>query len=593
MSDPLKIYTDYLTQDKRNLQKCQQKQKRFFIFRILSFSAIILSLVYLPFNLALIFASILLVLFLSIVRKSILTEKEEKLLTRLIAITNAEIKAQDGSFGHFHEGNEFVDPRHPYSYDLDIFGGGSLFQFLNRTTTPLGRKKLASYLEATETDIEKLTKRQQAVTELERDLRWRHLFAAQGDLNNEKDLKLLEQFSEKDHLRNTKRVKVAITIIPIIAIVCLILVFTGLVNWSILLLLAAFNISILTFSKKTINKYYLHFGNQTKILQQYQTLLKLIEERNFETPDLVALKKNLSSKTLPASQIIQKLQSYLARFDYRGNILFIVFADPLFLWDLICVYKLNNWHLKYHRELQKWFDVIATIDALFSLANFNYNHSDFAIPVFTDHDFFIDGEQMAHPLIKKEVRIGNNFSMIGKSQLIILTGANMAGKSTFLRTVGVNMILAMNGCRCCAEKFRMKPVHLYTNMRTTDNLLKAESYFHAELLRLQAILNQIKSGVETLVLIDEMLKGTNSDDKLEGSRALTRHLIKLEANGIISTHDLKLTQLQHEYPANIHPLCFEITIENDNLVFDYKLRPGVTQTMNAIFLMRKMGISTE
>lgn len=586
-------YDVFLKLYESELLNCRQKQKRFFLLRLLTFSSIILSFVYLPLYIATAVGVIFLILFLFTVRLSILVEKQEKLFIRLVAVNKAEIKAQNGSFDHFNEGHEFIDTAHPYTYDLDVFGKGSLFQFLNRTTTPLGRRKLASYLETTGIDIEILIRRQKAIAELENDVEWRQLFAAKGDLDNEKDLRLLDQFSEKDHLRNSNRIKHTIVLIPILSVIILFFVFAGLVNWSLLLLPAAINISILTFSKKTIERYYMHFGNQTKILQKYQDLLKLIEDRNFETPDLIELQSKLNSESLSASKIIKKLQGYLSRFDYKGNFLFIIFADPLFLWDLIYVYKLNNWHLKYHRELKTWFDVIATIDALSSLANFNYNHSDFTVPAFTDANFCIEGKQMGHPLIRHETRVGNDFSMTESGQIIILTGANMAGKSTFLRTIGINLILAMNGCRCCAQEFKLKPVHLFTNMRTTDNLMKAESYFHAELLRLQAILNQFKSGIETFVLIDEMLKGTNSDDKLEGSKALTRQLVKLQANGIISTHDLKLTGLKDEFPANIHPLCFEINIEKDNLVFDYKLRPGVTRTMNAIFLMRKMGITTE
>jgi len=166
----------------------------------------------------------------------------------------------------------------------------------------------------------------------------------------------------------------------------------------------------------------------------------------------------------------------------------------------------------------------------------------------------------------------------------------MAGKSTFLRTLGINMILALNGCRCSADQMTLSPAPLYTNMRTTDNLQKEESYFHAELLRLKGILDEIQNGSPAFILIDEMLKGTNSVDKLQGSVALTQRLLALNANGIISTHDLKLAELEQQYPHNITSLCFEIRIENDKLFFDYLLKQGITKTMNASFLMQQMGI---
>lgn len=177
-----------------------------------------------------------------------------------------------------------------------------------------------------------------------------------------------------------------------------------------------------------------------------------------------------------------------------------------------------------------------------------------------------------------------------KGTISIITGANMAGKSTFLRTVGVNMILAMNGCRVCADSFSLTPVPVYTNMRTTDNLQKDESYFYAELLRLQQMLELINEGTQVFIIIDEMLKGTNSIDKLNGSKALIEKLIALGANGLVATHDLKLTELKEQFPDKIINQCFEVTLANDNLRFDYKLQDGVTTTMNATYLMKQMGI---
>jgi len=591
MNTRLTAYEENLQKYRHALATCNQKQKRFFIFRLVSFSAIILSLIYLPLYVAFLFATVSFILFFWSVRRVIRLDKEESFLKRLIDLNEREIKAINGNFNHFTDGKQFIDSSHPYTYDLDVFGQGSLFQFINRTTTPLGLKKLANLLKSYETEIEQLQSRQCSIADLETDLEWRQLFAAKSNLDNEKDLKLLNQFSQKDRLRNPERIRIAITWIPLISFVCVVLAIAGWINWSILLGLAIFNTVVLTFSKKTIDKYYDHYGSQAEILEKYQDLIELIEKRHFESPELIGLQNKLKIGDQTASSVIRQLKHHLSRFDYRGNFLFIAIADPLFLWDLIYVYKLYLWHRKYHQELEVWFDVMATFDALSSLSNFNFNHPDFVIPTFRNESFCFDAKNLAHPLIKSKVRVGNDFVMTQKGEIIILTGANMAGKSTFLRTIGINMILAMNGCRCCADKLTIKPILLYTNMRTTDNLMKAESYFHAELLRLQSILTQIKSGSETFVLIDEMLKGTNSADKLEGSKELTKQLIRIRANGIIATHDLKLTDLEEEFPQYIHTFCFEIEIENDNLIFDYKLQKGVTRTMNALFLMRKMGIT--
>jgi len=262
----------------------------------------------------------------------------------------------------------------------------------------------------------------------------------------------------------------------------------------------------------------------------------------------------------------------------------------LLLWDLRCTLKLFQWQKKHSESIHQWFEVLAEFDALSSLANLNHNHPEWTLPKLEDGDFHLTANKLKHPLIKEAKNIGNDFRMNGHGQIAIITGANMAGKSTFLRTIGVNMILAMSGCRANASWLSLKPVDLFTNMRTTDNLQNDESYFFAELQRLKAILDEIKAGRAVFVIIDEMLKGTNSEDKLSGSIKLIEQLIALGAVGLVATHDLKLTELAESHPQHITNKCFEIKLTDDELLFDYKLTDGVTSTMNANFLMRKMGI---
>ena len=238
----------------------------------------------------------------------------------------------------------------------------------------------------------------------------------------------------------------------------------------------------------------------------------------------------------------------------------------------------------------RWFEVIAEIDALISLANSNYNHPEWVSPVISNSGFHFKAEDLGHPLIAETRCIRNSFQIAGEEQIIIITGANMAGKSTFLRTVGVNLILASVGCKVCAASFEFSPIRVYTNMRTSDNLMNDESYFYAELLRLQAMLNLIRKDENLFVIVDEMLKGTNSVDKLNGSRELIHQLISFNTHGIVATHDLGLTELAGIYPENLKNHCFEIQLNDNDLSFGYKLTDGVTKTMNATFLMKKMGI---
>jgi len=266
------------------------------------------------------------------------------------------------------------------------------------------------------------------------------------------------------------------------------------------------------------------------------------------------------------------------------------FLNSLFLWDIRCVYKLWKWHKQNHKKLADWLNVVAEIDALISLANFSNNQPDFIFPKIHDGGFSFHAKKLGHPLLKADKRVCNDLEINGWSKVIIVTGANMAGKSTFLRTVGVNLILGRLGAPVCAEEMTLTPISIYTNMRTTDSLLKDESYFFAELKRIKAVLDRLQNGERIFVILDEMLKGTNSVDKLNGSKELIRKLVEFKSISLIATHDLKLAEMEDEFPQRIFNKCFEIKIENDELVFDYLLSDGVTKTMNATFLMKKMGI---
>jgi DNA mismatch repair ATPase MutS len=254
------------------------------------------------------------------------------------------------------------------------------------------------------------------------------------------------------------------------------------------------------------------------------------------------------------------------------------------------VYKLWDWHNRNHKKLNHWLEVISETDALISLANFANNYPGFAFPEIKVGQFSFYAEKLGHPLLHENKRVCNDIEINGWSKVMIITGANMAGKSTFLRTVGVNLILARTGAPVCAGKMVFTPIEMYTNMRTTDSLLKDESYFFAELKRIKGVLDWLKKGEHIFVILDEMLKGTNSVDKLNGSRELLRKLVQYKSVSLIATHDLKLSEMEAEFPQQIFNKCFEIRIENDELVFDYKLSDGATKTMNATFLMKKMGI---
>ena len=499
--------------------------------------------------------------------------------------------ALEHRFSDFDGGKEFLNPSHFNSYDLDLFGNGSVFQFINRTSTLSGKQKLACWLQSPPLDKTEIKQRQEAIRELSAIPNWRlhflangHLFKETPELNEE-----LKRWSETElNLNRPAAIRASIIVIPLMTALSAIPAVLGISNlWLVLMVLVQW--SILGFSFKRISEYFEFFGRKSELLGKYMQLLEFIEEREFQSRFLLELQKKVQ-KPDKASHIFRQLKKLVGQFEYRQNIVITLIFNSLLLWDIRCVYKLWNWHWRNRKKLAAWLDVIAETDALISLANLAYNHPEFAFPEIHDGGFTLQAKQLGHLLLAAGKRVNNDFSINGWGKAVIVTGANMAGKSTFLRTVGVNLILGRMGAPVCAEQLVFSPVKVYTNMRTTDNLLKDESYFFAELKRIKTVLDQLENGEKIFVILDEMLKGTNSVDKLNGSRELIRKLLELKAVALIATHDLKISEMEVEYPQMVFNKCFEIKLENDEMVFDYLLTDGVTKTMNATFLMKKMGI---
>jgi hypothetical protein len=570
----------------------KQQLKLISLARLVSFLGIVPSFYYLnPVNgiLAGAVSLLLLATFLLLIKKYIQTEKQLLYYQRLAKINRDEISALNRDLSAFDPGNEFTDPHHDYSYDLDLFGIGSLFQFLNRTVTLQGKNRLASLLKKTQRTSEEIRSRQEGIQELAEEFGWRQDFMAKGMETDGNNDNYNESIDQEINLKSIHFLKYLLKILPALTLLLIGLSITGIESHSFyrLALLAQWTIIGLYF--KTILKFHQKFESQGKLLSRYAKMLKQIESFNFKSSYLVSLKEQLSHEGKTASTITSELQKILDQFDYSKNIIVGFVLDSIFLWDIGCLVKLNKWQQDYAGVLPRWFDVIAEMDALISLANCNYNHPDWVTPEVSASTFTFIAEDMGHPLIDETRCVSNSFQISDEEKIVIITGANMAGKSTFLRTVGVNLILASNGCKVCAESFNFSPIRIYTNMRTSDNLMNDESYFYAELLRLQSMLTLLRNGENLFVILDEMLKGTNSVDKLNGSKELIHQLISLKTHGIVATHDLGLTELAQTIPA-IKNQCFEVQLNNDELNFDYKLTNGVTRTMNATFLMKKMGI---
>jgi DNA mismatch repair ATPase MutS len=334
--------------------------------------------------------------------------------------------------------------------------------------------------------------------------------------------------------------------------------------------------------------------SKSKILNKFAHCLVLIEKSNFNAQYLNNIQKQLvTSEGQHPSKAIHQLSAILKYMDSNLNILVSIFLNGLFMFNLHLLLKVEKWKKQNKEYSTAWFESVATIDALSSLANFAYNHPENAYPVKVENDFEFTAENLGHPLISDAQRVTNNIQIKGWNQFAIITGANMSGKSTFLRTIGVNYILAMAGAPVCASALSFYPILIHSSIRTSDSLVKHESYFYAELKRLKQIIDELESGKKKLILLDEILKGTNSKDKQAGSIALIEQLLQYQSVGLFATHDLMLGELAARFPGQVNNLCFEIQIENDKMKIDYKLHDGVCKNLNATYLMRNMGILFE
>jgi DNA mismatch repair ATPase MutS len=533
-------------------------------------------------------AVLLLVLFVILVRRhSILFDKKTH-LENLVALNDAESKAAIGDYASLQTGVEYIDPHHPYSHDLDIFGEGSLFQYINRCNTRGGKRKFANRLLSPLPSTESIYEQQEAIRELSSNTDFRQHFQAAGkEMDEQPDdrVQLDTWLKQPAFLYGKPAYRYLLTIFPpiTIALVVLAFFFPALKGYAILCGLTQW--AILGFHIKKVNAFHDYISRKKNILQKFARLLHYLQHTTFQAP----LLKRLSDHAHEADAKVKTLASLVSSLDARLNAMTTLVVNSLLLYDLQCVYRLEKWKADHAGKLIAWLNTVDEMEVLTSFGTFAFNHPKFQYAAIHDK-LAIEIDQLSHPLIREHERVANDLTLGDNQSVLIVTGANMAGKSTFLRTVGVNLVLALSGAPVCAQSFRCPIIYLRTGMRTADSLKDHQSYFYAELNRLKTIMDELRSDKPLLILLDEILKGTNSTDKQAGSIALVKQLLPHPCLAMVATHDLALGELQTEYPDRVRNYCFEATIENDQLSFDYKLKPGLAQKMNATFLMKKMGI---
>ncbi|MEN8124228.1 MAG: DNA mismatch repair protein MutS [Bacteroidota bacterium] len=511
---------------------------------------------------------------------------QQKKANELIKINQKEINILNGDYENYDSGDEFTDANHFFSFDIDLFGKGSFFQYLNRTTTKSGTQELAKIL--TENSIGGIEKKQKALEGLSKKPKWRQDYSATAKMISvDTDSKSILQWIKDYNYFVADHFSFIPLIFSFISFILIIISFLKITPFSVLFLWFLIGISIIFFYIKKINDLYNNADKVKSNFNQYHKLLDLIEKEEFTAPLLQEKQKKIQTEKEKASLILKKFSKILDAFDQRNNMIFGILGNGFLLWDLQQSFKIEKWIKNYHDQVENWFDVIAFFDVQNSLANYHFNHPNHTFPVINKNDMVIDSKNLGHPLIKKNQRIDNDF-IIQKKEFFIITGANMAGKSTFLRTVSLSIVMANIGLPVCAEKYEYTPIKLITSMRTSDSLSKDESYFFSELKRLKFIVEEIKTD-QYFIVLDEILKGTNSTDKAIGSKRFVEKLVNSGSTGIIATHDLSLCQIEKDY-TQIKNKYFDAEILNNELHFDYKLKKGICQNMNASFLLKKMEI---
>ncbi len=513
----------------------------------------------------------------------------KRLLSKnMIAINRDEIAYLQSGALPFKDGIAYNDTSHAYASDLDLFGRKSLFQHVNRTATYMGERVLAnSMLNALPVDAIKLN--QDAVAELSSNIDTRQELYALGKITNDsKEIyERLIHWSETKSQGISKPIIILACLLTAALVVPLVTYFvTGDNMWrDIAGRVFAINL-LLFFTQMKKVKQALFAGEKIdETLQAYALMLNRIAALEFQSEKLKALQLKLTERQ--AGKQIQVLSKIYAGMENVGNPFAAVIMNGLYFYHLHQLNKLNKWKQQFAETIPIWLAVIGEIEMLNSLANLHYNNPAFAFPQLNQQEV-ISFQDIGHPLIHEDKRVCSDVSF-EQHRFVILTGSNMSGKSTFLRTLGINMVLAGMGGPVCAKAALVHPMPMFVSMRQSDSLADSESYFFAEVKRLQYVMHQLDSNT-CFVLLDEILRGTNSDDKRSGTVGVIENIIKRNAIGAIATHDLEVCLTTEQHPETLTNKCFEVEIVNDELVFDYKLRPGICKNKSATFLMKKMGI---
>lgn len=588
MQDPYSYYKNQISIFDGQLSKIKKQLYASSMLRLVVFCLAILGIYFSFGNTKLVLGVVLItiVLFIFLVSRHTNIQYERDKIKSLLKINTTEIQVLERNFHHLPDGNEFKNPNHYFSQDIDLFGRGSFYQYANRTCLRQGSEVLTNLL--LENSIERIQEKQEAITELSKIPLWRQNFSAIASLvKTETPYNVIIKWLNGYVGFVPKHMRVMSILFSLASILIIGLYFLDIISgWAVVIWLFI-GLGITGVYLKKINILSVHTSKIQSTFQQYQKLIFELERTDFTSNLLKQKQSVVIHDTIKTSKVLEEFSRILNALDQRNNMLIGFLGNAFLLWDLQQCFKIEKWIGDNGKDVESWFKVIAFFDAYNSLGNFAFNHPDYSFPIILNGDVTLKSSGAGHPLLDPKKSVLNDFQ-IDKEQFFIITGANMAGKSTFLRTVALQIVMANAGLPVYASRAEYSPIKLITSMRTSDSLTDDESYFFSELKRLKFIVEEIQSD-QYFIVLDEILKGTNSTDKAIGSRKFVEKLVSSKSTGIIATHDLSLCNAAKDLPQ-VDNFYFDAEIINDELHFDYKFKKGICQNMNASFLLKKMNI---
>ena len=516
----------------------------------------------------------------------------KKLIARVkahIDLNREEVERLSGCWSPVYGGEDLMPEHHGYARDLDVFGDFSLFEHVNRSPLVRSRQVLAERLlsPADITDLQHLTSAYKA---LSLDIEWCQQWIVATRLSSDKmdNSQEIADWMSSESFKLPMWLKIISWVSPIFFICLTIGVALNLIHYSVLVYLFVFNLIISGLVAKKLGKVYQLLNDKSQVISEWVNLFYLLAKKKWADPIMSGHldRHTIQEHTIPR---LKQLLRFIELLDAKNNILVSVGLNGLLFYDVHLYTALERWKGKHSNLAKDILHSIADIDVNVAFGVFTFNRPDWVFPSISEN-FAINAKGLGHPLLNASDSIKSDMDIDGFGRMHIITGSNMSGKSTWLRTVGLNLVLANAGAPVCAHSFQYRPIDIVCSMRISDNLAKGESTFYVELKRLKNILNRLQDGDRLFVILDEILRGTNSKDKLIGSKAFVSQILQYNAAGMVATHDLELGELENDYPSQIQNFSFEVEIKDQQFMFDYKIKHGICKTLNASELMQKMGI---